>query len=309
MQPLAPQHPTGPEDRPDPNPPLLIVAPRRSLRKRLGLLPPLLIIVIALPVLAYRLLSPDWAWNRSAWNHWRSGVAAASAPLAVAPASKIQDKSTTPEIPGPDPAAEPPKVVANTPEPVEPKPAPAEESPKVVANIPEPAEPKPAPAEEHAESNEQASKSHPDAKNTDDSWDDIRREAERRQAEVARLEALKKHEAERLARESPDQVGRRGNLAARQREIEQFLDAQIAMQRRMMSEMLRRMPMGFDQDIDEMFNQFAREFQQQQVPMPGRAAPKQDRRRQPERSKQFSRRQKPGEIEIDTKFSNEVFHL
>ncbi|MEO6810337.1 MAG: hypothetical protein ABI353_14570 [Isosphaeraceae bacterium] len=280
-QPLESEPPAGLEGRPDLDTPPLIVVPRRSLRNRLGLLPPLLIIAVALPVLTYRLLSPDWAWNRSAWNHWRSAKAAAPLTAALAAVPKVQ----------PEPPLE-------TPEP-----------PKLVAKTPEPAESKPTPVENLAETTEPASEPPSDAKKTNDSWDDIRREAERKQAEIARLETLKKQEAERLARESPDHVGPRGDLANRHREIEQFLDAQIAMQRRMMNEMLRRMPMGFDQDADEMFNQFAREFQQRRAPMPRRAAPNPRRRPQPERSKQFSRQQRPGEIKIRMRFSDEVFHL
>lgn len=295
-QPLEPERRTGLEGRPDLDTPPLIVVPRRSLRNRLGLLPPLLIIAVALPLLAYRLLSPDWAWNRSAWNHWRSTRAAEPAPLALDPA-------TAPKIlAGPSPSAEPPGIVAKTPEPAESKPRPVE-------NLAESHKPASEPVEQLAESNEPASEPPPDPKKTNNSWDDIRREAERKQAEIARLEALKKQEAERLAQEEPDHVGRRDDLVDRQREIEQFLDAQIAMQRRMMDEMLRRMPMGFDRDADEMFHQFAREFQPRRAPMPRRAVPRPGRRPQPERNNQFSRQQRPGEIKIRMRFSNEVFHL
>ncbi len=211
--------------------PPLYVVPYRPARFDARFLPPLLMVLVAVPLLIYRLRTPDWHWS---WPEPRPSSSAS--PLA-------RSASTPAEVAVATNASRSPAQAARD----------AER--RVLADAAWAAKGE-TPASVLALNGEKPK----DDKVAKQALDDIEREAERIKAERAELEAIKSKEGERLAKIPPKPdfgIGRRGrvNPARLQRMMEQMHAQALAdmnrhqrqfeaMARQMEQQMRRRMRQG-----------------------------------------------------------------
>jgi hypothetical protein len=199
----------APDSPPPAGPKPVVVIQYRDRGLRSILLPPALILLTAVAILGYREQTPDWRGLRPGAN---AAPAARPSPEPPAPAPapivvRVEPRPTPPPpVEATPPPATAPEEVAR-PEPAAPEPAAIGfDPPPAEAELPLPGEPKRSEAVAEQPRDRDAAGSGRDA---DRAWADIRREAGRKKAEQARLEALKLRAPQIVRRELQQQAAER----------------------------------------------------------------------------------------------------